>query len=402
MRRAVRVIVLASAFAAPTVSAFAQEAANTGRFKLGPLGFTPFIAVTNVGVDNNVFNEGDNPKRDTIAAVGPGVNLWTHLGRARLSGNTAGQYLYFKTYDNQRSWNTTNGARVDLPLARLTPFVSGAYVHSNARAGYEIDARAGRLDRRVTTGTSIRLSGKTAFEMSGTRAGSAYDRQDPAYGAALSDALDRTSDNELLRMNYTLTPLTTFVLDMSATQDRFRFDPTRNADSITVLPGFTMKPLALISGSAFVGIRQFNALRDSQPDYVGVVALVDVKYELSTTRIGALVNRDVNFSLNTQTPIYVSTDIGLTVTQRITRAWEIVGRGGHQWLGYRSMAGGGNGGPIGTDRNRQFGAGLGYRLGGRARLGVDANYYQRRAVVQQQGSYDGLRVGASVTYGLPQ
>src|SRR5207249_3147817 len=98
--------------------------------------------VSNLGVDNNVFNASDNPLSDTTAAVGPAINVWSHAGPVRLSGKSAGQYLYFKTYENQRSWNTNQDLRLELPMARLTPFAAGAYVNTRSRPGYEIDSRA--------------------------------------------------------------------------------------------------------------------------------------------------------------------------------------------------------------------------------------------------------------------
>src|SRR5712692_354187 len=37
---------------------------TTARIHLGPLGLNPSMGLANVGVDNNVFNETTNPKRD--------------------------------------------------------------------------------------------------------------------------------------------------------------------------------------------------------------------------------------------------------------------------------------------------------------------------------------------------
>src|SRR5712691_8487074 len=51
-----------------TVSIQAQELPDdpvkAARVHLGPLGLNPKVAIVNVGIDNNVFNETVNPKRD--------------------------------------------------------------------------------------------------------------------------------------------------------------------------------------------------------------------------------------------------------------------------------------------------------------------------------------------------
>ena len=55
-----------------------------------------------------------------------------------------------------------------------------------------------------------------------------------------------------------------------------------------------------------------------------------------------------------------------------------------------------------ADTIRQYGAGVGYRLGRTLRLGVDALYYRRSTVNGPANDYEGMRAGVSVVYGLPQ
>jgi hypothetical protein len=379
----------------------ATDGSETARFRVGVLRFTPSIAVSNVGIDNNVFNEVEDPKRDTTAAVGPAAAFWLRLGRARLSGKTSGQYLYFKEYDNQRSWNTDNQARLELPLARITPFLTGAYTNSRDRPGFEIDSRARRHDQTVTGGLDVRLTGKTRFSVTGGQSKLTYAKDATFLGTALADTLDRTTTTEQLQLRSTLTPLTTFVFTSEAIQDRFAVAEDRNADSIRVLAGFELKPFALISGKAAVGFRHFNILSDRTPDYNGVVAAIDARYVLVATQIQAKVNRDITYSFETSEPYYALTDLALTITQRITTAWDVVGRGGRQWLAYRSTAASAATGGR-TDRGDVFGAGIGYRLGETIRIGLDANHYRRRSEAFTERDYQGLRFGASVSYGLPQ
>src|SRR5215475_8541402 len=69
-----------------------EDPSAAARFRWGPLTFTPSIAITNVGIDNNVFNDPDHKFQDTTAAVGPAVNAWTALGRLRIAERSSGQY----------------------------------------------------------------------------------------------------------------------------------------------------------------------------------------------------------------------------------------------------------------------------------------------------------------------
>ena len=58
--------------------------AARGRVQLGPLGLTPSVALTNLGIDTNVFNEVDDPKSDFTFTVSPQVDASLRLRRARL------------------------------------------------------------------------------------------------------------------------------------------------------------------------------------------------------------------------------------------------------------------------------------------------------------------------------
>src|SRR5688572_13832103 len=231
----------------------------------------------------------------------------------RLSARFGGQYLYFKEYDNQRAWNSSSEAKWEVPLARLTPFVAGTHVNSRERQGYEIDSRSRRRDTSVTAGSSLRLSGKTSFLVSFRQFDAKYDETETFLGTALAGALNRRERTTKVQFRYALTPLTTFVVDTDIGRDRFKVTNLRDADSVRVMPGFELKPLALISGRVFVGYRQFDPLSETLPDYRGLVAAVDAAYIRGATRFEAKVDRDVAYSFEAARPYYALLDMGLTV-----------------------------------------------------------------------------------------
>jgi hypothetical protein len=392
----------ASAQSVPSAPDASDAAApDEGRFRFGPLRFTPSIALSNIGLDSNVFNDPANPKQDTTAALGPAVNLWMNLGHSKLSGKASGQYLYFNTYDNQRSWNTADELRWEWPFARIKPFVSGAYTNTKQRPGYEIDSRAHLRTDQVSVGTSVDFSSKTSVVLTASRAHLLFDQGQLFLGTDLAAALNRTTDTEEVQLRYRLTSLTTLVVNADALQDHFTFDPLRDSRSIKVLPGFEFKPSALISGMVFVGFRSFTASDPRLPDYQGVIASVDAKYTVSASRLGVKVSRDLVYSYDPEQPYYTLTDLQGTLTERVTRKLELVGRGGVQLLGYQALrtlpATDSH-----TDIITQYGGGIGYLFGRTTRVGFDAMYYQRRTTDTTLPAFDGLRFGASFSYGLPQ
>jgi len=404
--RTFRALALACACLAAGVGpAAAQEVEDpyeTARFRLGPIRFTPAIQITSVGHDSNVFNEADDPKSDTTAAFGPVVQLWVRPLGTRLTAKVGGQYLYFKEFDNQRAWNTANEGRWEVPLARFTPFIAGSYVNSRERQGYEIDSRARRRDDTITAGTRLRLSGKTTFVVSLRRFNAKYDEQESFLGTDLAQALNRREQTTQVQFRYALTPLTTFVLETDVQRDRFNRTQVRDTDSVKVMPGFELNPMALISGRVFVGYRDFKPLTDTLPRYRGMVASVDATYVRDSTRFEARVHRDLAYSYEPTRPYYALLDFGLTVTQRITTAWELVGRGSRQQLAYRQFGSLDGAGAAQRDRGYLYGGGIGYLLGETFRLGFDANYYTRRSDFELRRDYEGLRLFGSISYGIQQ
>jgi hypothetical protein len=390
-------------FAAPLSAqdALPPDGGDAARFHLGPLGLTPSIAVSNVGVDSNVFNETDNPKSDTTAAIGPATDLWLGMGGSRLKATVGAQYLWFGQYDNERGLNLTDTGRWELPLSRFTPYLQGSYIDTKDRPGYEIDSRARRKDTTFGFGTAFLFSPKTSVDVGVQRLRSQYDADQTYLGVDLAQPLNRRSDSESLNLRFKLTPLTTFVVKNQAVQDRFDFDTVRNADSYSVMPGFELRPQALISGEAFVGVRHFTTLSGALPDYTGVIASVKTQYTVRATRVALHVKRDLAYSYLEDNPYYMLTDVGFDVTQRVTSSFDVVARSSWQTLAYQGLT---NLTvlPDSTDRVRSFGGGPGYRIGRTLRIGFDINYYQRLSQVSDSRTYQGLRAGASITYGLPQ
>ena len=88
--------------------------------RLGPLALAPSIAVTNLGWDSDVFQEGGESAGDFTATTTPQVQGWMRLGQARIRGRGAVAFTYFQTYASERSTDTDFAVRLDWRLARVS------------------------------------------------------------------------------------------------------------------------------------------------------------------------------------------------------------------------------------------------------------------------------------------
>jgi hypothetical protein len=378
-----------------------SDPSETARFRLGPIRFTPHLAITEVGVDTNVFNDAGEGRRDTTATFGPGVDYWLRLGRARFSATSNVTYTWFQEFESQRSLNNEHEARIELPMARITPFVDGTYRRGRVRPGFEVDTRAFRMDSSVGGGLDVALTSKTTLRVEGHERRYRFREDEFFLGSSLRETLNRTVRSVGLSWRQSLTPLTTFVVLAEHDDQEFEVDRLRDSSGLRVMPGFELDPFALIAGKVFVGFRTFETAAPNVPDFTGLVADVEANYRLRSTRFDVGLVRDVEYSAEVLEPYYVLTDWRLRVTQKITLRWDVVGTVGRYWLAYRSLEGAATGDVSRTDRGRRLGGGIGYTFGRSLRVGLDVDHYRRSSPAFGR-SYEGLRVGGSFTYGLQQ
>jgi len=375
------------------------DPSSTTRLTFGPVSLQPKFNLRNLGVDTNVFNQPVNPERDLTASFVPALDTWLRLGRGRISSETMVEVIYFSKAETQRSVGFGQRLRFDLMLSRFSPYVGGEHVTTYERPTAEIDIRARRTSRGGYAGASLALTPRVRVDTQAGRYILDYEDQEFA-GVSLGRELDHGSDIVNIASRFKLTPLTTFVVDAEGQRDRFDYSPIRNTDSFAVLGGFELKPLALISGTAFVGYRKFKPVSSALPPFSGAVAAVNVRYTArETTRFEAIFDRDVDYSFHDLEPYFVETSGQLTVTQRLGGSWDAVARAGRGRYRYERLVFVPDPADEGRliDRMTLFGAGIGYRFGFAARVGLNADY-SRRQSVRAVRQYDGLRFGGTFTY----
>jgi hypothetical protein len=372
---------------------------DRARVQLGPLGLTPSVALTNFGIDTNVFNDFEDPKRDFTFTVSPQVDALVRAGRSRLHVMARSDLVYFQQYSGERSADSAIDSRLEFRGSRVTPWISAALTSGRQRFGYEIDLRTRRTITDTAAGIDARLAGRTRVVLSAQRTGYAYDATEVFLGASLREALNHRNDSVGLELRYDLTPLTTFVVSTQTSRARFDFSPSRDTNSLRVDSGFDLSPFALVSGRGRVGYRTFDGVGGGLPAYSGLVASVAAGTTVKgRTRVDVATARDVTYSWELAYPYYVQTGATLTVTPRLTQRWDVQGKIGTQRLAYRPARGVPDLLPHRVDSYNVRGAGVGFRMGREMRLGFNVDRERRTSPVRRR-DYLGYRTGISVTYG---
>lgn len=393
--RAMCVVAVSVAMAPRPAAAQADE--DRPSLKVGPVEFRPRLLFSNVGVDNNVFNEHTNPKRDFTFTASPDLQISVHPDRLKLTYTSGADFVYFRKYTSERSRNDTAAVRADLDLTWLKPFASFSASHTSARPNSEIDLRVRHDPRTYSAGTTVKIASRTSIGVLGRRSTERYEDGVQFRGEDLARSLDTRATAYESSFNVELTPFTTFSLVGSKEQQRFDRAPERDADSIRIAPTLTFSPFGLITGSASFGYRRFNGLDPSLPDYAGFVSTGTVgilfydQYKLDTT-----FTRDVRYSYERTLPYYIVSGIRATLSAQTFGPVDVRVMGGRESLDYRALNGAT---PPGGDLLVLYGAGLGYRIGARARVAVDAEFSHRTSERDESREFRNHRIVAFLNWG---
>lgn len=364
------------------------------RRRRGALAANPELVITNVGVDSNVFNEVTDAKSDFTLTARPGTDFWVRAGRVRLAGHTHAAMNYFAQYDTERSVDWYNRARIEVRTLRVTPFANVGFVTARDRLTPEFDARVRRQERTAGVGADVALGAKTTARVSAQRYDTNYN--DSFAAGAFSASLDHRETSVGLALRHRLTPLTTLVLEAERQQNAFDFATERDAASFRLMPGVEFAAGALIQGGAAVGYRQLDFDTPSVRDFSGLVAQIGLAYApRPTLRLGFTSDRNLEYSFDIQQPYYVSSGIGMDVTQQFSPRWSGLARLARRRLNYKDAF------PRPSERRidgvTQLAVGVGYRLGLHTRAET-LLAFNRRDSLRREREYAGVRFGSSLTY----
>lgn len=372
------------------------------RVRAGPVLINPTLAVPNAGIDTNVFNEPDSAERDRdfTITVTPAADLWLRMGRAWVVGNIKEDLVWYNEFASERSANGNITASLLIPFNRLTAAVGGNWVDTRERPGFEIDTRAARTERAVNGIVEIRALSKTFFGVRGEQRSYEFDEGETYQGEDLSTELNRTMTRVGITARNQLTPLTSLTFIVEFDQERFDHSSLRDSDSTRYDVSLHFEPFALISGSATFGIRDFRPVSNDVPGYTGSTAAASLSYTaLGSTRLSFGLLRDVQYSYDVNQPYYLQTGFTAGIGQQIYGPLDAEFRVGFDRLDYADREGADVAVTDRVDHVRNYGGGVGYRLGRDLRLGFNVDSSRRESELPSH-QYSGLRYGFRMTYGL--
>lgn len=398
-------IVLAAAPAGAQTNPI-DQVRESYRSHAGPFYVNPGLILRDLGMDSNVFNQPAEPKSDFTFTLSPRADVAVPVAhRALFKVGVGVDLVYYQKYSSERSANPRFAPRAEVYLNKLSFFGEGSYLRSRQRPNYEIDARSLRTERWLGGGVGYQYSPKLALELSARRADLEYDPEEIYLNVPLYETLNRDSRMYAGVVRYALTPLTTLVLKGDTSQDRFPHSPVRDADTTRIMPGVEFGARALITGSAYVGVRQFRTKSDAVEDFDGLVASAALGYTLlGRTAFVVTADRDVTYSFERFQPYYVINSVAFTVRHRLAGKFDLTGGVGRHEYAYRDLvdidAADSAIPESRVDLTRNVSLSVGYTLGPDVRIGFGTTYWWRESNSIRFRDYEAFRTGVSLNYGF--
>jgi hypothetical protein len=377
----------------------------SARLHLGPVHLTPRFVIRRLGVDTNVFNEIENPRRDFTFTMGPELDvLVAPVSRFSLRATGLADFVYFQTYVSERAVNTEWRVRAEGRVRRIRVFAEDAFLDAKSRPNLEIDERVGRRENQFSLGVATQVAPRIEVGLQGRLSTIEYDEDATYSGVPLSRTLDAHWRALVASVRYRLTSYTTLTVNGEAAERTSPFAPERNADRVLVFPGVEFNPRALVSGWARVGYRNTRSLDDSVPDNSGVYADVGLAYTLlENTRLTFTMSRDLIYSAELEEPYYISTGYALTARRQLPRSFDVTVGASLTRFDYSDLVrpealvlrv------PPSRARVRGLSAGIGYTLRRATRVGLEAAYQERLYTRPDARAFHGLFVGTTLSHGF--
>jgi hypothetical protein len=289
--------------------------------RVGPFRLRPLLQLKDVGYDDNVLFEAQQPKGDTTATLGASLDallLGGHRGGLRMSGEA--DYVSFKENTDLDHWNGSSRARGILLLRRSLLSLEERFDTLQERPSAEIDQRVRRENNALTAGFATLEEGRLGARVFLRREGIDYHSHDAGL-ENIGDVLNREENTLAVVGEIRVLPKTTFTLEGNV--QRIDFDDVsqgRNNRSVSFLPGLRFDPSASVQGDLKIGRISFRAPDQPENDFHGTIGEAHLGTRLGHfARLKGTFGRSLVFSILADNLYFISTSWSAAYEQFFSR-----------------------------------------------------------------------------------
>jgi hypothetical protein len=373
----------------PLTGALTDTEPVSGVISLGRLKVAPGVTVSELGWDDNVFDEsGDEvPDEDYVASFTPDMSVYSRLRWARISGYGGSTLTYYKKFKSEGSVGYAWRGRIDFLISRVRPFIAAGNTRSRTRPNGEIDIRPNRLEEEYSGGLAFDVGPHSVFYASGNYAAYRFENA-TQEGIDLGETLSRESYATQLGLRTDITPLLSMQIYGSYQEDKFKAVPIRNSIAKSGNVIFRITPEAVFNGTIGISYRDIHFADPGLRTYRGVLGSAAIAYPfMEIGRFTLIGQRGLEYSLDNTEGYYVETSVTLAYTHRLFGKVDVQARIARSLFDYSARPSE----PSHVDTYDTAGGSLGYNLRNRTRVAVNYEYSRRRSPAFSARNYQRRR-----------
>ena len=276
-----------------------EEIINKTWMKIGPFRIYPLIMFKNIGYDDNVYYQPENPVKDYTGTFSPNFNIYLLFkNRIIFSIFENPEYVYYLREKRYCSFNNVFRTQMKIALTRFV--LSGKYMYANVktRASSEFDYRVRYIQNIYSVGISYMTPRKTFFDLETSRRKISFKEEVYKGEFYLPKILNRREDSLSFTMYYRIFSRTFFVLKTQYTKYIFEFEESwwRNSEAYNFSAGFLFPKIGPIQGKLNLGYKTLWRIFQKEERFEGLIG--DTNLTLKIHRFLFRINylRDCFFS----------------------------------------------------------------------------------------------------------
>ncbi|MFQ6082946.1 MAG: outer membrane beta-barrel protein [Candidatus Aminicenantia bacterium] len=276
-----------------------DEIVKKTKIKIGPFRIYPLIKFRNIGYDDNVYYQLENPVKDYTATLSPDFTLYLLFkNRIIFSFLENPEYVYYLKQERERSFNNSFQAQLKFLLSKFV--LSGQYNYENARRRptSEFDYRVRYIENSYLAAIGYETPRRTCFEVEVFRRKIAY--EDEVYKGEfyLPSLLNRREDNLSLTIYYRVFSQTFFFVKGLYAKYIFDFEESRlrNSESYSLNTGFLFPEIGSLRGKFSLGYKKLWRYGLEKKKFEGLVGDTNLTFRIYRFLLRADYLRDCFFS----------------------------------------------------------------------------------------------------------
>ena len=355
--------------------------------KLGPLYFTPYFIIKEIGYDFNIYQLEKEQEGDWFANAGIGGRASFIRPRYFLSVVYTPSYLYYLHHKDENFFNYDFSSEGMLQLGKLHFYANYFKGKQRIRPTYEFGPRVRVLTEGENFSIELGPGRLLSFELLGNS--TRYRYMDEKYLDYYNlSRLDRRENTLSFRIKRKIFSATRFYIEAGYREILFfRKEPGKDVNQFWASIGFLFPEIGFVTGSFNVGYKEIFSRDSKESLFKGMIGNGNLRFRIKRLELILLYSLGWNYSFWTYNLLRIE-NYGGKLSFYLTRNIKLGGGYTQGTLKFKEINR--------TDHIKRYEAYLLFRISGNTGVGIAYYLYRARSNIYDWNRYTSY-IGGTIT-----